>query len=507
MKIAGVMSRWPPLDSNLFRTAGAVILTIFYVLGMVYAKARPGANATYPRGWWGWSDQGLYLKSVDVFARFDFASTQHRYPLGYPLLGAPFVGLMPLFPFLIVDFVCLLVSFTGFVAFSRGCGFSTFSAVMAFLLGTIGSASVRVNWIIPWTTTPVCAIVWLFLALCVRHLNAAKGEPRFQRWRRVGLIGLLAAAAPLFRPTDLLMPAIGLMLMLWWSLRDRTLRPTDPLVLMIGAAIPLAPYGLLYLHIYGMHLTQYMLSSRVVGFRFGELPLKAYWLLISPRPWFPFGSGLLERLPWMAAGFAGILLLPALAPRNGRRGMTMLGCMMLAYMALFFSYVDLLPSGLWRYDNVHYFKWLLPGFVLFGVVLLRAALSGSYRSALIALLATLVVSGIRLNPVAAAKGHPARMLQYESGPLKWKATYFGDEHVSDQLGAFENVLTMRVLPDSQGFRVISLSRPFTGDLTWQDSTGAVMPANNVPKRWAVDVGYGWPCWLPPYACQRMQPGS
>lgn len=483
---------------------GVVILTVYYMLGMAHAQARPGTNSVHPEGWWRWSDQGLYLKSIRALARLDFTKTQHWYPLGYPLLGAPFERLMLMHPFLFVNLTCLFASFAGFVCFALRCGFGAPAAVAAFLLGSLGSESIRGNWIIPWTTTPACAALWMFLACCMCQLDATMDEPRMRRWRRIASIGALAVATLLCRPTDLLMPAIGLALMLWWGLRDRSLRPGDPLALGVGAAILLVPYGLLYLRIYGPHPSQYMLNSRTVGFRFAELPLKTVWLLISPRPWFPSGSGLLERLPWIAAGLAGMLLLPGLMQGNARRGMTLLALMMLSYMALFFSYVDLLPSGLWRYDNAHYFKWVLPGLALFGMLLLRTLLFGPRRPPIVAMSAVLLLSAVRLTPIPVSSTDEARLLQYAARPIDWDEAYFGHERLSDRDGMFDNLRTMRVLPDSQGLRVISLSRPFIGVPVWQDRSSLPIATDAVPKEWGMQIGYGWPCWLPPYPCQRLK---
>ncbi len=504
---AGLRMAGPPLARSLAAlrgipdravlAAGASLLVFSYVVGMLHSQARPGARALYPLGWWGWFDQGQYLRSLRAFAALDLRPGEHWYPLGYALLGAPFVGVLPRDPFLLVDLACLLASFAGCVAFARGCGIGVPGSVGAFLLGTVGSQSLRENWVIPWSSTPACAAIWLFLALCARHLGAPAHERRSGRWRRLLLAGMLGSLIGLFRPSDLLLPALAVVLLVAWALQDRTWRWADPPLLLLGAALPLVPYGLLYLRIYGPHPTAYMLNSRGMGFRFDVL------LLIAPRPWFPSGSGLLMRLPWMAAGFAGMLLLPGLQPRAARRGLTLLTAMMLAYMALFFSYVDLLPSGLWTYKNVHYFKWMLPGFALLGVVFLRALHRAPRRAPMLALLAVVLFSAVRLVPVPAAGGE-ARLLQYAGKPPYWSNSYFGHARLADAHGVFENILTMRILPDDQGLRVLSLSRPFDGRPVWLQQTGLNIGPDQVPQAWAEHVTIGWPCWLPPYACNHLR---
>ena len=502
--LARLLSAFRRIPDRAGLAMGAALLVFSYVVGILHNQARPGARALYPEGWWGWFDQGRYLRSLRAFAELDLRPSEHWYPLGYPLLGAPFAAVLPRDPFLLVDLACLLASFAGFVAFARGCKIGVPGSVGAFLLGTIGSQSLRENWVIPWTTTPACAAIWLFLAVCVRHLDAAVQESRPERWRRLLLAGMLGSLIGLFRPSDLLLPAVAAVLLGLWSLRDRSWRPADPLLLLLGAALPLVPYGLLYLRIYGPHPTPYMLNSRGIGFRFAELPMKTVLLLIAPRPWFPSGSGLLMRLPWMAAGFAGMLLLPGLGTRAARRGLTLLAAMMLAYMALFFSYVDLLPSGLWTYKNVHYFKWMLPGFALLGVVFLRELLHPPRRAPALALLAVVLVSAVRLVPVPVTGG-AVRLLQYAGRPPYWSNAYFGQARLADTHGVFENILTMRILPDDQGLRVLSLSRPFEGRPVWLRQTGLNIRPDQVPRAWAERVAIGWPCWLPPYACDHLRP--
>nr|WP_321984161.1 hypothetical protein [uncultured Lichenicoccus sp.] len=474
---------------------------------MLLTLQRPGANPAYPEGWWGWTDQGLYLKSAQAFARGDLAPAQHWYPLGYSLLAAPFVHVLPMHPFLLVDLACFLATFLGFVLFAKTCGFAVPIAVAAFLLGSLGSASIRGSWVIPWTTTPVCTLVWLLLGLCARSLAAPSEETRSARLWRFGLIGVAAGSIPLFRQTDAVLSAIALILLLCWTVKDRRFRLLDWIVLLGGGCVVVVPYAVLYLAIYGPHPSQYMLNSRIIGFRFSLLPFKTVMLLISPRPWFPTGSGLLERLPWIGLGFAGMLLIQSQPAGAPRRGMVMLALMILAYFALFFSYVDLLPSGLWLYRNVHYFKWLFPGLALFGVMFLRELCFGARKTAILAAAGFLLVTGIRMIPVPVAPGEPAQMLQYRAGPLSWPDTYLGQEELADRQGVFTNVQTMRVLPDSQGLRVISISRPFDGQPVWRDLSHLPIQSGAAPREWGLKVTYGWPCWLPPYPCQMLKPNA
>lgn len=65
---------------------------------------------------------------------------------------------------------------------------------------------------------------------------------------------------------------------------------------------------------------------------------------------------MVERLPWMVPGLAAMLALPWITRGAARASLALLAGCIVVYDLLFFSYADLLPSGLWLYHNVHYFK-------------------------------------------------------------------------------------------------------------------------------------------------------
>ncbi|MEI9849839.1 MAG: hypothetical protein WDN24_02045 [Sphingomonas sp.] len=86
---------------------------------------------------------------------------------------------------------------------------------------------------------------------------------------------------------------------------------------------------------------------------------------------------MLADLPWLFLGAAGLALGLLRAPAGQRALTACLGLAALAYGALLIAYVDLLPTGLWRYGNVHYFKWMFPLFGLFVLLFVRWAPRGA----------------------------------------------------------------------------------------------------------------------------------
>jgi len=100
------------LDLRIF----LVFVGVIYTVAFWYFKDAPGHNPAYPLGWWGWFDQGEYLKSAKAFAALDFSAAQHFCPPLYSMLGALFVNFTD--PFWLVDLICLLWFATIFVLFA-----------------------------------------------------------------------------------------------------------------------------------------------------------------------------------------------------------------------------------------------------------------------------------------------------------------------------------------------------------------------------------------------------
>lgn len=507
---------------------GAIALCAAYLLAYHADTGVPGSSRHDPAGWWGWFDQSLYLASAQAFAAGDLDPARHWYPPGYALLLAAielplaWTGLVPWrHAALLPDLMCLLAAYAGFLRFARACGVATAWSVPLFLLGTIASRPILASWVEPWNSSLSTALVWWLLALTVPPRPAPPGhaaaQPRGRR--RVGLVllGVVAAWLPVTRPTDLLLVVLwgGVMAVRALASRHRAEAPAPGELrwLLLGLAIVLLPIALLHLRIYGPYPSRYMIQSRSLGFQLSGFGMKAYTMLISARPWYPEGSGLLQRLPWIAFGIVGIVALPALPRDPARASLALLALLIVPYMVLFLSYTDLLPSGLWRYHNVHYFKWTLPGLALLGFVALRALLRGPNRRTLAALFAaTLVVLSVRVMPVPATPSGDAWLVQY-AGPVPgFRDTYFSHVTIRDRDGLKRNILQFRSLPDTSGTRLVALAGPFVGPIAivsgdpTDPKDGPGVARAPPPRRWNRRITLGWPCWLPDYSCRRM-PGS
>ena len=509
MRVADTPTRpsgWGRLGRATTIGAGCVLVLV-YVQAYLGNAARPGRSHGWPLGWWGWWDQSLYLRSARAFADGSFSPDQHWYPLAYPLIGAPFVGFWPRHAFFVPDLLCLVAAYVAFLAFAEAAGVAAGWAALLFLLSSVAFEVLQAVWAEPWSSTLSTALIWWLLALTARHLV----PPTVERRRDVRVApsiatGVLAVCIVFTRPTDALVVAIWGAGVAGFAVRDRARRSVLALW-PIGAGMLLAsvPAILLWLRIYGAAPSPYVIQSRSIGFEFHALWWKTALLLLTPQPWFPAGSGMIARFPWLLFGIAGILALPWIMRGRALGLLALLAAMIVGYCVLFFAYVDLLPTGLWHYHNVHYFKWVLPGMALLGFVLLRALMTGPRRAAAIALAMVLLLTVVRLDARRADAVQPAWMVQVPGPPPDLATSYYGHFTLGDDAGALVMMRDYRALPDKQGWRLIALSRPFRGQLAALGP--GPWPVGVLPGqiRWRLVIHPRVPCWLG--GCGRGLPPS
>ena len=469
----------------------ALALACWYALRYLGDAGLPGNRAADPRGWWGWFDQSMTLRSTAALARWNLDPLQHHYPLGYSLLGVlPYLK-APNHPFFLVDLLGLLGAFAGFVALSRRLGLPAALAAALFAVVTLGDGALFRQWVIPWNTTPVGASVWLLLATCAAWLD---GE------RRPFLIGLLAGGVLACRPSDAVLVLPCLATLAWSDIRALRLSAwrlalRDWGLLAAGAAAVLAPIVALHLAIYGPVPSLYMRNSAQLGFTLHDLGWKAYVLLLDPYPWFADGAGLLQHAHWIALGLAG--LVPALLRGAKDR---MLAAVLVLHGVLYVSYLDLLPTGLWRFMNVHYFAWAVPGYALLATLLVRDLVKPgtARRIAALSLAGTGVVLCLRCVPVEVAVQEPAKAVDF-AGPMPpFLDTYLLKPlAVRDARGVLENIRDMRVVLYPRGVRVIALRRDFAGPVEWLPGEAPPGFEGTAPSaRWADSIRLAWPPrWL------------
>lgn len=451
--------------------------------------------------WASWFDQGKYLQSVQAFAHGDLGTTSHWYPAAYPLLAAPFARFFPLEPFFLPDLILFGLACVGFTRALRPL-VGRWTAALIFTASLLILDNTALFWLEPWTTTLSATLIWWLLVALVDLVFPREARPTS---RNLITLGVLAGALPLVRPSDALVSIVVLAITAFLLLRSKLPLVTSVAWIALGGVAIVLPFGLLHIAIHGPNPGGYISAGRNQGFAFADLPWRSYVLLITPRPWFPDGQSLIEGLPLLVPGAAGLIVIAATAGRHARRWIVIVAAVAVPYVATYLAYTDLQPPGLWRFNNAHYFKWLFP---LFGFGLWWWLGSfGRLRTGLVALAALCVVmvpACFRLLPVPASEDQPARMLLFRGGTdRQWSDAYFASSVVTDSAGSLVNVGQFHQIPDAKGERAISVTRPFAARARRLDP-GEAAPYRGWQRpygRYGTRISFGLPCWLDPGPCR------
>jgi hypothetical protein len=474
----------------------ALVLVLAYFAIYLAHPALPGNNTDHPLGWWGWWDQSQYLRSTRALAQGKLAPSEHWYPPAYALLAAPFSRIWPAHPFILVNLLCLIGTAWIFIAFSARLGVGPATAAILFLFASVPVAE---DWVVPWTSTPTALAHWSVLLLGATYISGQ---------RRPMLLGLAAGIVVVMRPADAVAPAVVILVALTLKLRDTPAGDSrvlagEVLRIGIGAMLPIMLLFAVHVAIFGLKASPYMLHSSTLGFSIHAYGWKAYNLLVEPRAWWGDGVGLLQRAPWIAVA---ALLLP-FALRIGI-GVGLLALATGLHLAVYIAYIDLLPTGFWRYRNVHYLKWAMPGFALLAWLGLRSVLATRSSRRWATGLATTPVAILLClrfvpEPVANEAGGQARAVLLRDVRAGIADTYFDARNsFTDRYGDARNISDVRFFPAFDGTRVMSLRRDAELPVVGATLYAAGPAPSGSLQVFRARLSLGWPCWLPPYVCKR-----
>lgn len=498
----------------IYAALANIYLLFFLLLSLGRGTLKEGAPI-----WASYFDQSLYWRSAQALARGDLGLSEHWYPLAYPLLLAPLSGIGRGWDTLLVDLILYLLTLAGFLRVAARFGISQTVGAALFAVSTMLPLQFANSWILPWTTTLSAAAIWAALALV---LEISDRHSKESAWRYI-VFGAFLGVIPCSRPGDIVvaipigLAAAGLIA------RKRDWRGMA--LMVAGGSAVMIPYALLWLAIWGPRASPYMELGSGIGFNFHWLGWKAYLILIEPRPWFPQGTaqmgGIIRFAPWLPLGAAGAVM--ALLLPGRRLASLVLLVPSLAYLILTLAYVDLLPSGLWRHKNIHYFKWVFP---LFALLAFRFVIT--FRTAPIwhgtALATVLAISCLRYTPIPAGPDYPARLIVYRANNSEFIA-YFADTVLTDRGGGMRNFYEYHPVPDEDGkIYAVALQRDFLGDERVSISLGqssalsisgkagtteakeaALASFGALQGRYRPRVSLGVPCWLPGYDCPGLPP--
>ncbi len=464
------LARWLRQHASACIVAACAALLCAVVLGVHAVK--------YPNfaGFWAGADQQRYLQAARAWAAGDLAASRHHYLPFYPLLGGAFVRLTPWQPFLIPDLACLLACLALFMRVGRRLApaWPAGALALCFTVAVLSGRTAAAIWVVPWSTTG--AAPWQFAAVLLA-LRFAE-QPRANR---AFLLGGCVAVLAGFRPSDaaILLATTGAYAA--WALwrphagwRDRTTWAGAGLA---GLVAGLAPLAWAHMAVFGWSPGPYVSGSASMGFEWRLLPMRWVMIVCGARPLLPEGAGMAWVLPWMAPGIAGMVLAVAGAPR--RPAALLVAATVTLHWALYLAYRDMQPYGLWRFYNVHYFKWTFPFLVLWAAQVAEALTRRARRGAALIACAAAVLALMWRPVLRDATTQPlrlqARTIAVPDGalglnralwlPLRggWERAYFGAFTLTAGGRVFENTRDFKILPVSDGVLLLPLRRLPAGD--------------------------------------------
>jgi hypothetical protein len=410
----------------------AFVIAVLFLHVAIYVSTNGNPFDASPPVWDGWWDQGQYVKSARAFANANFDAEGHWYPFGYSLLGAPFVDLAPKDPFFLINTASLLVFAGAFVLFF-GPIVGTPASVLAFLTTHLFpltayaphevNVPVWVQYVFPWNTTPVAALLMTALVL-VQRLRV---DDRLMKDVALGLVG---SAVVTIRPGD----ALALIVPAAFYLHQRVMveRAVRRVVAAAAAAsLVLVSYiGLSYL-VYGGLRTPYHAAVADIGATTSDWFERAYAILIDARV--THGEPALATLqPWLVLaiplGVVWVLL-------DVRRGLLAMGTVVVSF-ASYISFNDFWPYALIRHFLLHYVAWTLP--VLAGAAVAGAALIvRRQRWDIAAIVLTITAFLVSFRPVAVVVPADVVIQQQPNGHTRYELRFDEDIEIDaiDFMGA------------------------------------------------------------------------
>jgi hypothetical protein len=369
---------WPPLLRCAVPFAALVV-----ALRQLQEDAR-----IYP-DWLGWADQGHYMDSARAWAALNFDPSQHNYPPGYALMAAPWVYITPANPFLVPDLLLTLASLVLFVRICRRLApdlpHAGAAAALCFVIATVPGQRYADMWAEPWTTTAAAPFLLFCLLMALNYRETLNRRALFA-------LGLAAGLGAMVRPSDAaLLYGVCAIYCVLAAARLGVRRLMEDGAIIGGAfVLGLIPFATAHLLIHGLSAGNYIGGSASRGLEWRLIPLRWVTLAVGPRPLLPQGVGMAVVFPWLLPGIGGMVLSVFARRRPASFANCLVAAAICLYWLLYLSYRDLHAYGLWRYGNVHYFKWTLLFLAFWAFLLGRALiLPGNRMPAMAALAAAL----------------------------------------------------------------------------------------------------------------------
>jgi hypothetical protein len=280
-----------------------------------------------------------------------------------------------------------------------------------------------------------------------------------------------------------------------------------------GFIVGLVPFAAAHVLVHGLAPGGYLGVVASRGFQWRLIAFNWVSLAVGPRPLFPQGVGMEVVFPWLLPGIGGAAL--AIGAGRGRAvaaNLIVAGTVCL-YWLLYLSYPDIHAYGLWRYSNVHYFKWTLLFLAFWAFLLLRALILRGHRAAATAaLLAAALLFCWRPVFVPDSKGSETTDTVQAAVPpglspmnraviLPAHGTsfdlFFGRSklRIGDQV--FTNTFDFKLFPDGAAMLMLPLRVLPPGAASLTLAPGVSLPRASTWLAGTTDLQFGVPCFVTP----------
>lgn len=342
-----------------------------------------------------WADQKLYYTAAKAWAHLVPTANNQVYPPGYPLLSAFFYPLFPTDPFVIPDYISLIISvlLVGALSakiFTNMPNPQLWGLIAATITWGLNARGIF-SWVTPWTTslsTP--------LMLGIFYLISKLEQKLTNRYYLIAwgiILGSLEMALLITRPADAIFPMLPVLAYIIYLLSQSSkyLASFIPAALVIGVGVGVGVGA--HLVIFGKHNASYFAQSN-----FDTMRLAPQWIIIILGRGldYPQQQGLAQAFIWFLPGVCGVLYF--LIKNNSNYLARIIGISIIIHILMYLSFIDLNPRGLWRYNNYHYFKWLEPLLMVYFIAFFYDTIKyrrNSYAFSL-AVASTLILSSFKI---------------------------------------------------------------------------------------------------------------
>ena len=370
-----------------FITSMAIISICWIMLYNAHHAAPPPLGTHAGDGWWGWFDQDQYLKITEQFAVGDYFNPNKYYPPLYPAIPALISNIVSTTgAYLAVDLMLCLVFFGGLFLNFRTYLNPLISLVSVILMYGVTSITYE-QWVIPWTTNLSSTLLILISLLLGTEFKKNHHYPTWSNWRTSAaffLTGLMVWVRPFeIIPASIL--CLGLLITQVTQVLSNNQPGTSSQTALRLSKIVIVPfitlsgtilvYALYNLKTFGSWEPSYSKTINNMGFSPWDLGFKFISLATDSNTYGISNGHLSHYLPlFIPLTLLGIISLIFLAfPQQ------ILVISAIINFTSYLSFNDLVPTGLFTFNNIHYFTWSLAVIGISAVATLKIVIETSIK--------------------------------------------------------------------------------------------------------------------------------